>query len=99
MAAVTVLTVTVALAVAVQPLASVTVTVKVLVSAGEPVIASVVAPVDQLYEVPPLAVKVVGLPAQIVVDAGTILAVGAGLTVTVALAVAVQPLASVTVTV
>ena len=93
------LTVTMALAVAVQLLALVTVTVKVLVSAGEPVIEAVVAPVDQLYAIPPLAVKVVGLPAQIVADEGVMAAVGDGLTITGALAVAVQPFALVTVTV
>ena len=93
------LTVTVALAVAVQPFALVTVTVKVVVEVGEPVMAAVVAPVDQLYDVPPLAVKVVGVPSQMVAEAGVILAVGVGLTVTVVLVVAVQPFASVTVTV
>ena len=65
------------------------------------VIAAVVAPVDQRYDTPPLAVSVTLPPAQNVVGPlGVIVAVGSGLTVTVRLAgTDVQPLASVVVTV
>ena len=57
-----------------------------------------VLPVFQLYDVPPLAVKVVLAPAQIAV-LPAIAAFGAALTVTARVAVAVQPAALVTVTV
>ena len=62
-------------------------------------IAAVVAPVLQLYPVPPLAVRVVLSPVQIVAEAGDIDGVGNEFTVTVALVLAVQPAAFVTVTV
>ena len=66
----------------------------------------VVAPVFQEYVVPPLAVSVAGEPLQSVPSFGVpevsvteIAAVGRGLTVIVVVAVAVQPLAFVTVAV
>ncbi len=69
-------------------------------------IAAVVAPVFQEYVVPPEAVSVAEAPLQIVPSFGvpevsvtTITAVGNGLTVMVVAAVAVQPLAFVTVAV
>ena len=62
-------------------------------------IAAVVAPVFQLYPVPPLAVKVVLPPKQILAEAGDIDGVGNALTVTVALVLAVHPAALLTVTV
>ena len=60
----------------------------------------VVAPFDQRYELPELAVSVTLLPAQNVVGPPAVIAgVGVGLTVTaVAADVALQPLAFVTVT-
>ena len=68
--------------------------------------AAVVAPVFQEYVVPPLAVSVAEAPMQIVPSLGVpevsvtaIAAVGRGLTVIVDVAVAVQPLAFVTVAV
>ena len=63
-------------------------------------IACVVAPVDQRYELPEFAVSVTLPPGQNVVGPpGVIVAVAAGLTVTaVAADVALQPLAFVTVT-
>ena len=73
---------------------------------GVTVMAAVVAPVFQEYVVPPLAVSVAEAPEQIVpsfgvpeVSVAVIVAVGRGLTVMVAMAVAVQPLAFVTVAV
>ena len=73
---------------------------------GVIVMAAVVAPVFQEYVVPPLAVSVAEAPMQIVPSLGVpevsvtaIAAVGRGLTVMVAVAVAVQPLAFVTVAV
>ena len=73
---------------------------------GVTVMAAVVAPVFQEYVVPPLAVSVAEAPMQIVPSFGVpevsvtvIVAVGRGLTVMVAMAVAVQPLAFVTVAV
>jgi hypothetical protein len=67
----------------------------------ETVIAAVVAPVDQRYEVPPEAVSVTLPPVQkVVVPEGVMIAVGSGLTVTVCEAGAeLQPFASVVVTV
>jgi hypothetical protein len=67
----------------------------------ETVMAAVVAPVDQRYDVPPDAVSVTLPPAQKVVGPdGVIVAVGSGLTVTVCEAGAeVQPFAAVVVTV
>jgi len=67
----------------------------------ETVIAAVVAPVDQRYDVPPDAVSVTLPPAQNVVGPeGVIVAVGSGLTVTVRdTGDDVQPFASVVVTV
>ncbi len=62
-------------------------------------IAAVVAPVLQLYPVPPLAVSVVLSPAQILAEAGDIDGVGNAFTVTVAPVLAVHPAALVTVTV
>jgi hypothetical protein len=66
----------------------------------ETVIAAVVAPVDQRYDVPPEAVSVTLPPVQKVVGPeGVMVAVGSGLTVTVCDAGAeAQPLASVVVT-
>ena len=73
---------------------------------GVIVMAAVVAPVFQEYVVPPLAVSVAEAPMQIVPSLGVpevsvtaIVAVGRGLTVIVDVAVAVQPLAFVTVAV
>ena len=73
---------------------------------GVTVMAAVVAPVFQEYVVPPLAVSVAEAPMQIVpsfgvpeVSVAVIVAVGRGLTVMVAVAVVVQPLAFVTVAV
>ena len=73
---------------------------------GVTVMAAVVAPVFQEYVVPPLAVSVAEAPMQIVPSLGVpevsvtaIAAVGAGLTVMVVVAIAVQPLAFVTVAV
>ena len=58
---------------------------------------AVVAPVDHRNEVPPLAVSVTGVPAQ--VDAGPLMeAVGSGFTVMTVLAMFGQPIAFVTVT-
>ena len=93
------LTVTNRLAVAEQLAALVTVTVYVVVVVGDTEMAAVVAELFQLYEVPPLAVKVALAPLQIVTVAGAIAAVGLLFTVTKRLAVALQLLASVTVTV
>jgi hypothetical protein len=83
----------------VQLFASVVVTV--YVPEVETVIAAVVAPVDQRYEVPPDAVSVTLPPAQNVVGPlGVIVAVGSGFTVTVCDAgTEVQLFASVVVTV
>jgi len=83
----------------VQPFASVVVTV--YVPEVETVIAAVVAPVDQRYDVPPEAVSVTLPPAQnVVAPLGVIVAVGSGFTVTICDAGAdVQPFASVVVTV
>ena len=71
---------------------------------GVTVMAAVVAPVFQEYVVPPLAVSVAEEPLQTVPSFGVpdvsvtvIVAVGRGLTVIVDVAVAVQPLAFVTV--
>ena len=68
--------------------------------------AAVVAPVFQEYVIPPLAVSVAEAPSQIVpslelpeFSVTAIAAVGAGLTVIVVVAVAVQPLAFVIVAV
>ena len=73
---------------------------------GVTVMAAVVAPVFQEYVVPPLAVSVAEAPEQIVpsfgvpeVSVAVIVAVGRGLTVMMAVAVVVQPLAFVTVAV
>ena len=73
---------------------------------GVTVMAAVVAPVFQEYVVPPLAVSVAEAPEQIVpsfgvpeVSVAVIVADGRGLTVMVVVAVAVQPLAFVTVAV
>ena len=73
---------------------------------GVTVMAAVVAPVFQEYVVPPLAVNMAEAPLQIVPSFGVpdvsvteIAAVGRGLTVIVVVAVAVQPLAFVTVAV
>ena len=100
------LTVMVVVAVAVQPLTFDTVAVYVVVVPGVTVIAAVVAPVFQEYVVPPEAVSVAEAPSQIVPSFGVpevsttaITAIGNGLTVIVAVAVAVQPLALVTVAV
>jgi hypothetical protein len=92
------LTVTVAETDLVQPPVPVTVTVYVVLTVGLTVIAAVVAPVFQEYVVPPLAVSVVLAPLQIVV-VPAMAALGNGLTVTAAEAVAVQPKELVTVTV
>ena len=78
-----------------------------MVVAGVTVIAVVVAPVLQEYEVPPVPVRVAEAPAQMIpsllvvpeVSATVIPVVGKGLTVMVVVAEAVQPFAFVTVTV
>ena len=92
------LTVITRLAVEVQPLALVTVTVYVVVVVGFTGIVAVVAPVFHKYVPPPAAVILPLKPLQSV-EIPLILAVGVGLTATPLLAVAVQPLALVTVTV
>ena len=94
-----VLTVTTLLAVAVHPpVAAVTVTVYVPVALSE--IAAVVAAVLHRYVPPPVAVRVT-LPGEqkVVAPDAVIPAVGVVFTVTALLAVAVQPIALVTVTV
>jgi hypothetical protein len=83
------LTVTVATAVAEQPV-EVPVTVYEVVEVGVTEIGFVEAPVDQEYESAPVAVKSVLSPEQIVGE--FTLTTGNGLTVTVATAVAEQPL-------
>ena len=88
-------TVTVPVAVAVHPAALVAVTV--YVPAVEVVIEVVTAPVLHEYDVPPVAVRVAVAPAHI--DGLFTVGVGSAFTVTTVLAVAVQPLAAVTVTV
>ena len=89
--------VTVATAVPVQPAASVPVTVYDVVAAGVTVIGLVVAPVLHEYIEPPLAVNVALPPGHIVGELTVIVA--GGPIVTVAIAVPVQPAASVPVTV
>ena len=91
-------TLTVFDAVAEHPFASVTVTLYVVVADGETVVAAVVAPVLQRYEVPPDAVNVTELPAHIVAGP-VIVAVAGAFTETVFDALAEQPLESVTCTV
>jgi hypothetical protein len=59
---------------------------------------TVVAPLLQLKNVPPLAVKTIGCPAQVEGFDGNITAEGLAFTSTLPVSVAVQPLASVTVT-
>ena len=73
---------------------------------GVTVMSAVVAPVFQEYNIPPLAVSVAEAPMQIVPSLGIpevsvteIAAIGRGVTVIVVVAVAVQPLAFVTVAV
>ena len=91
------LTVTVLLAVLLQPFAPVTVTLYVPLE--ETVIMAVVDAFDHRYPVPPEAVRSTDPPEQKVVGPfGVITATGSGLTVTVVLAVLLQPLTSVTVT-
>ena len=92
-------TVTVLLAVAVQLLPSVTVTVYVVNAFGDTVFAAVFIELLHAKLCPPLAVSVVLVLLQIAIVAGLIFATGKVFTVTFALAVAVQLLASVTVTV
>jgi hypothetical protein len=92
------LTVTVLVAVDVQPLALVTVTVYVASAVGLTGIVAVVAPVFHKYVPPPVAVKFVLPPLQITF-VPVIFAIGKAFTATPLLAVAVQPLAFVTVTV
>ena len=84
--------------VALQPFAFVTVTVKLPLAAG--VIDCVVAPFDQRYDAPALAVSVTEPPVQnVVAPEGVMVAAGAVFTVTVVAAdVVLQPLALVTVT-
>ena len=67
---------TVLVAVAVQPAALVTVTVYVVIPAGLTLIAEVVSPVLQAYQVPPVPVSVTLCPAQTVAGEGEIPAVG-----------------------
>jgi hypothetical protein len=68
-------------AVALQPLPSVTVTEYVVDVEGETVIDCVVSPVDQRYEVPPLAVNVALEPPQTPVGP-VMVATGSAFTVT-----------------
>jgi hypothetical protein len=89
--------VTVAIAVPVQPAASVPVTVYEVVLIGETERGLVVAPVDHEYVTPPTAVNVALPPGHIVGELTVIVA--GGPIVTVAIAVPVQPAASVPVTV
>ena len=91
-------TVTVLVAVAVQPLLFVTVTVYVASAVGLTLMNDAVEPLLHKYVPPPVAVNVVLAPLQITF-VPVMLAVGNGFTVTVLVAVAVQPLALVTVTV
>ena len=69
-----------------------------MVAVGLTVMAAVVAPVFQLYPVPPLAVSVVLCPLQMDTAFGLITVVGGMKTFMLALAIAVQPFPSVTVT-
>jgi hypothetical protein len=91
------LTVTVAFALATQLSPFVTVTLYVVVAVGLTVMLGVVAPLLQMYEVPPLAVNVVLSPTQISLSP-VMTTAGSGLTVTVALALATQLSPFVTVT-
>jgi hypothetical protein len=90
-------TVTISLADAPQPLTLVTVTLYVVVAVGVTVMLLVVDPLLQIYVLPPLAVRVVLSPRQILVSPLKV-GVGIGLTITVSFADASQPLASDTVT-
>ena len=76
-----VVTLTVWLVLAVQLFASVTVTEYVVFTEGVTVIKAVVEPLLHLYVLPPVAVKVVLVPLQILV-VPVMLATGKGLTVT-----------------
>ena len=76
-----VVTLTVWLVLAVQLFASVTVTEYVVFTEGETVMKAVVEPLLHLYVLPPVAVKVVLVPLQILV-VPVMLATGKGLTVT-----------------
>ena len=96
----------VVVAVPVHPVTSVAVTVYVGVSLGDTMIDAEVSPVLHEYAEPPLAVKPTGAPeittpSLAIPDASTTLmeGVGAATTLTVAVAVPVQPLAFDTVTV
>lgn len=89
---------TVLAAVALQLFASVTVTVYVVLPEGETLTCALVPkPLLQLYAVPPDAVKFTLPPAQMETEEGEMPALGRLFTLTVAVAVAVQLLASVTV--
>ena len=71
-----------------QPKDVVPVTVYEVVDVGLTVIESVVVPVDQEYELAPLAVSVAELPAQIVAE--LTVTTGNGLTITVCITVSEQ---------
>jgi hypothetical protein len=87
------------LAEAEQPDAFVPVTVYVVLTVGETVIAFVVCPVPQRYDVPPVAVSVIDVPAQGVLFDAEMFIVGVVPMVIVFVAVFVQPAAFVPVTV
>ena len=89
-------TVSVLLQELVQPAALVTVTLYVP-AAVRLLIVALVAPVDHLYVLPPVAVKLAELPTQIVL-LPSILQLGGGLTVSVLLQELVHPAPLVTVT-
>lgn len=91
------LTVTVVDATALQLLASVTVTEYAVAADGDTAIAAVISVVLQAYAVPPDAVRVMLLPLHTAGEAGLMPGTGSGFTETVAVALAVQLLASVTV--
>ena len=91
---------TVVVAVLVHPFTPVTVTVYVVLAAlGVTEIEALVSPVLHKYVPPPVAVRVLLKPSQTVFGEALAVAFGCGFTVTVVVAVLVQPPGPVTVTV